>query len=76
MDLSKKSFEMSYVSDKTGQEFILDLTVRKRYIPELKFVLEENRKIIGHIMYTNNYIMNNDKNSIFKGSLLDPISIA
>ena len=47
----KKAFWNLYVPGCTEHYFVHQVRKSRDYIPELDFVLEEDGKIIGHIIY-------------------------
>lgn len=51
-NLVEEAFKTAQVSDGNEQNFVLELRQRTTYIPDLEFVVEEDEKLIGHIMFT------------------------
>lgn len=49
-DLVQTAFQTAEISDGNEQNFVNELRARPTYLPELEFVAEENGKLIGHIM--------------------------
>ena len=72
-DLVKIAFQTAKVTNGKEQDFVNQLRSNGNYIPELALVAEENGELIGHIMLTKAYIVNNGNN--FKTLLLAPISV-
>lgn len=50
-EMIKKAFWNLYVPGCTEHYFVHQVRKSRDYIPELDFVLEEDGKIIGHIIY-------------------------
>ena len=50
-EMIKKAFWNLYVPGCTEYYFVHQVRKSRDYIPELDFVLEEDGKIIGHIIY-------------------------
>jgi predicted N-acetyltransferase YhbS len=73
-DLVKVAFQTAEVTNGREQDFVNLLRSGPNYIPELALVAEEDAQLIGHIMLTKTYIVN-DKGKI-ETLLLAPISIA
>jgi predicted N-acetyltransferase YhbS len=73
-DLVKVAFQTAKVSDGKEQDFVNELRSNGNYIPELALVAEENGKLIGHIMLTKTYVVNNGIS--FETLLLAPISVS
>ena len=73
-ELVKVAFQTAKVSDGKEQDFVNQLRSSGNYIPELALVAEENDKLIGHIMLTKTYIVNESHK--FEVLLLAPISVA
>lgn len=59
-DLVKIAFQTAKVSNGDEQNFVNKLRASGNYIPELALVAEENGKLIGHMMLTKAYIINDD----------------
>lgn len=72
-DLVKVAFQTAKVSNGKEQDFVNQLRSSSNYIPELALVAEEEDKLVGHIMLTKTYIIN-DKDK-FETLLLAPISV-
>ena len=72
-DLVKVAFQTAKVTNGKEQDFVNQLRSSGNYIPELALVAEENGELIGHIMLTETYIVNNGNK--FKTLLLAPISV-
>ncbi len=72
-DLVKVAFQTAKVSDGNEQDFVNQLRSSGNYIPELALVAEENGKLIGHIMLTKTFFVND--NQKFEALLLAPISV-
>jgi putative acetyltransferase len=73
-DLVKAAFQSAKVTNGKEQDFVGQLRSSGNYIPELALVAEENGKLIGHIMLTKTYLVNNGNN--LEILLLAPISVA
>ncbi|MDF9408723.1 MAG: hypothetical protein A4E52_01842 [Pelotomaculum sp. PtaB.Bin013] len=73
-DLVKIAFQTAKVSNGKEQDFVNHLRAGGNYIPELALVSEENGILIGHIMLTKTYIVNNSNK--YQALLLAPISVA
>lgn len=73
-DLVKVAFQTAKVADGNEQDFVNQLRSSGNYIPELALVAEENSQLVGHIMLTKTYIINNDNK--YEMLLLAPISVA
>lgn len=71
--LVKTAFLTAQVSDGHEQEFVLELRQRKTYIPELELVMEDQGKLIGHVMLTKQVIHGKDKDSY--GLLVAPLCV-
>jgi len=50
--LVKTAFETALHADGDEQDFVLKLRAGEGYIPEFALVIEDNKKLIGHIMLT------------------------
>lgn len=72
-ELVKTAFQTAKVSNGKEQDFVNQLRSSDEYIPELALVVEEDGKLIGHIMLTKTYIVNGS--SKFETLLLAPISV-
>jgi len=72
-DLVKVAFQTAKVSNGKEQDFVNQLRSSNNYISELALVAEENGGLIGHIMLTKTYIVNNSNK--FETLLLAPISV-
>ena len=72
-NLIKTAFSTAEVSDGSEQDFAADLRRSEHYIPELALVAEKNRDIIGHIMLTEYYYTQNEKQ--FQILLLAPLAV-
>ena len=57
-DLVKVAFQTAKVSDGKEQDFTDHLRASGGYVPELALVAEEDRKLIGHVLFTKTYITN------------------
>ncbi|MEA4923765.1 MAG: N-acetyltransferase [Syntrophomonadaceae bacterium] len=73
-DLVKAAFQTAQVSNGKEQDFVNQLRCGGSYIPELALVAEENGRLIGHVMLTKTYIVN-DRNK-FEALLMAPLSVA
>jgi putative acetyltransferase len=73
-DLVKIAFQTAKVSSGDEQNFVNKLRASGNYIPELALVVEENGKLIGHMMLTRAYIINDDRRH--EVLYLAPISVA
>jgi putative acetyltransferase len=73
-NLVKIAFQTANVSNGKEQDFVSELRNSDNYIPEMALVVEEDDKLIGHIMLTKNYVR--DKDSKVETLLLAPISVA
>ena len=51
-DLVKQAFKTAKISYGKEQDFVVKLRRSANYIPDLEFVAEENKELIGHIMFT------------------------
>lgn len=54
--LVKAAFETAEMSDGTEQDLVTALRNTEDFIPELSLVALDNKKIIGHIMFTKVYV--------------------
>ncbi|KJS12652.1 MAG: GNAT family acetyltransferase [Desulfotomaculum sp. BICA1-6] len=72
-DLVKVAFQTAKVTNGQEQDFVNQLRSNGNYIPELALVAEENSKLIGHLMLTKTYIINNGNK--YETLLLAPISV-
>jgi len=72
-DLVKVAFKTAHVSNGKEQDFVNQLRSSSGYIPELALVAEENGKLIGHIMLTKKYVVDNDNK--YEMLYLAPISV-
>lgn len=70
----KTAFATAKVKDGTEQDFVDKLRAGDGYIPELALVIEDNGKIIGHVMLTKTYVVND--NARFEGLLMAPLAVA
>lgn len=71
--LVKNAFETARVSNGKEQDYVNELRASSKYIPELALVVEEQKRLIGHIMLTKFSIKNPNKN--LKPLLLGPICV-
>jgi putative acetyltransferase len=71
--LVKSAFETARVSNGKEQDYVNELRASSKYIPELALVVEEQKRLIGHIMLTKFSIKNSNKN--LKPLLLGPICV-
>ncbi|MDD2439990.1 MAG: N-acetyltransferase [Methanosarcinaceae archaeon] len=72
-ELVKTAFRTAKVSDGTEQELVNKLRNSEYYIPELALVAEEEGRLLGHIMLTKTYILEDSKKH--ETLLLAPISV-
>jgi len=72
-NLIKTAFKTAKKSDGDEQDFALALKNSDRYIPELSLVAVLDKKLIGHIMLTKNYIETDSGN--VESLLLAPLSV-
>lgn len=73
-DLVKAAFQTARVSDGDEQDFVVQLRSGSSYIPELALVMEQDGRLIGHIMLTKTYVQG--ASGSFEALLLAPIAIA
>jgi putative acetyltransferase len=71
--LIKTAFQTAKVSNGKEQDFADQLRCSGNYIPGLALVAEDDGKLIGHIMLTKTYIVNNGHK--IEALLLAPISV-
>ena len=71
--LVKEAFETARVSNGKEQDYVNELRASTKYIPELALVVEEQKKIIAHIMLTKFHIKNVSAN--IKPLLLGPVCV-
>jgi putative acetyltransferase len=72
-ELVRVAFQTAKVSDGTEQDFVNRLRAGGNYIPKLALVVEEDGKLIGHIMLTKTYVQSDGKQH--EALLLAPISV-
>ena len=70
--LVQTAFSTAQVSDGTEQDFVLELRRRPGYIPGLELEAEENGRIVGHIMLTEQAVEGRQVNAL----LLAPLCVA
>ena len=73
-DLVKIAFQTAQVTNGDEQNFVSKLRASENYIPGLALVAEENGKLVGHMMLTRAYIINDDHRH--EVLYLAPISVA
>ncbi len=72
--LIQTAFSTAYVKDGTEQDFAVGLRNGSGCIPELALVMEQDDKIIGHIMLTKMFIKQ-DNGDKFESLLLAPVAV-
>lgn len=72
-DLVKVAFQTAKVSSGDEQNFVLRLRAGGNYIPELALVAEEDGKLLGHIMLTKTFFVEQGREH--EVLLLAPISV-
>ncbi len=72
-NLVKTSFLTAEVSNGKEQNYVSEIRNKDSYIKELELILEDNDKLIGHIILTKKQITTENNN--IKGLLLGPICI-
>lgn len=72
--LIKTAFKTAKVKDGDEQDFAVKLRESDGFIPELSLVAERDRKLIGHIMFTQTYVKRPD-GSLYKSLLVAPLSV-
>lgn len=70
--LVQTAFSTAQVSDGTEQDFVLELRRRPGYIPGLELAAEENGRLAGHIMLTEQAVEGRQ----VKALLLAPLCVA
>lgn len=70
--LVQTAFSTAQVSDGTEQDFVLELRRRPGYIPGLELAAEENGRLVGHIMLTEQAVEGRQ----VKALLLAPLCVA
>ena len=71
--LVKNAFETARVSNGKEQDYVNELRASSKYIPELALVVEEQKRLIGHIMLTKFNVKTSNKN--LKPLLLGPVCV-
>jgi putative acetyltransferase len=71
--LVKSAFETARVSNGKEHDFVNELRASSKYIPELALVVEEQKRLIGHIMLTKFNVKTSNKN--LKPLLLGPVCV-
>ena len=69
--LVKTAFSTAQVSDGTEQDFVLELRRRPGFLPELELVAEEDGRLFGHIMLTQQEVKGRQVNAL----LLAPLCV-
>ena len=72
--LIQTAFQTAKVADGDEQDFTVNLWNSENYIPELGLVAELNGKLIGHILLTRMYVIQED-GSKFESLLVAPLSV-
>lgn len=72
-DLIETAFTTAKVKDGDEQDFAVQLRNGEGYIPELGLVMEDEGRLIAHIMLTRTYITNEDRR--YEVLLLAPVSV-
>ncbi|CCY52698.1 MULTISPECIES: GNAT family N-acetyltransferase [Bacteroides] len=72
--LIQTAFQTAKVADGDEQDFTVNLWNSENYIPELGLVAELNGKLIGHILLTRMYVIQEDRNK-FESLLVAPLSV-
>ena len=72
--LIKTAFETAHVSDGIEQDFVGQIRTSKYHIPEFELVVDDEGKLVGHIMLSKTYVKNDHQS--FEGLLLAAVSIA
>ena len=73
-ELIRTAFATAEVSDGDEQDFANRLRIHGNYIPELALVAECQGKLIGHILLTRMYVIQEDGNK-FESLLVAPLSV-
>lgn len=73
-NLVQTAFQTAKVADGDEQDFTVRLWNSENYIPELGLVAEQNGKLIGHILLTRMYVIQED-GSKFESLLIAPLSV-
>lgn len=73
-DLVQTAFKTAKVADGDEQDFTVRLWNSENYIPELGLVAEQEGKLIGHILLTRMYVIQED-GSKFESLLVAPLSV-
>lgn len=55
----EEAFKTAEVSDRTEQDFVLELRKSSNYVPELEFAAYDKNILIGHIMLTKQNLKSN-----------------
>ena len=69
--LIQTAFQTAKIADGDEQDFTVNLWNSENYIPELGLVAELNGKLIGHILLTRMYVIQEDGNK-FESLLVAP----
>lgn len=72
--LVETAFETAEISSGTEQEFVRNLRAGDTFLPKLEFVAEENGKLLGHIMLTEQKV--NLEQGELKSVLVAPLCVA
>ena len=72
--LIQTAFQTAKIADGDEQDFTVNLWNSENYIPELGLVAELNGKLIGHILLTRMYVIQEDGNK-FESLLVAPLSV-